>query len=165
MQKYSSAKTSINSKKTPAVFKKVVWEQNTINLDLGGGKFNTATEYLKNFNVTNVIYDPYNRSNDYNNTMKKFLEDFPANTVTISNVINVILEDEVIIDILHFAKNNSLPNAKIYITVYEGDGNGIGKETKAGYQRNMKLNDYLPLVQKVFPNATTKKGIIIAINS
>ena len=60
-QEFTSAKTSINKNKVPALFKLAVFKPDTVNLDYGGGKFDTATEYLKKFNVTNLIYDPYNR--------------------------------------------------------------------------------------------------------
>lgn len=58
-QRVTSAKTSINH--IPSLFKKIKWVPFTRNLDLGGGKFLTATEYLdKVHKVTNLIYDPFN---------------------------------------------------------------------------------------------------------
>ncbi len=64
MQKYSSKDTSINSAKVPAIFRKIDWTDLTSqkNIDIGGGKYDTATEYLMQYGVSNIIYDPFNRS-------------------------------------------------------------------------------------------------------
>lgn len=37
-----------------------------MNRDYGGGKFDNATEYLAEMNVTNLVYDSFNRSSDHN---------------------------------------------------------------------------------------------------
>ena len=57
-QRYTSAKTSINSTKVPSLFNKISWVPDTNNLDYGGGKFNTATNYLASKKVRNIIFDP-----------------------------------------------------------------------------------------------------------
>ena len=50
-----------------------------------------------------------------------------------------------------------------YISVYEGNKSGIGNQSKNDcWQNNKKLIDYLPTIQKVFPNAYIKYGMIIA---
>ena len=60
LQNYTSANTSINSTKVPAVFRKADFCKGTVNLDMGGGKYDTATEYLEGKGVENLILDPYN---------------------------------------------------------------------------------------------------------
>ena len=66
-QKITSKDTSINKNVYPAVFNRVKdWEEGTVNLDIGGGKYDTATDYLENFGVENLIYDPYNRDEEWN---------------------------------------------------------------------------------------------------
>lgn len=156
-QQYSSAQTSLNQ--VSAGHKKIKWKAGTVNLDWGGGKSDMGTEYLKKeHDVTNYVYDPFNRSSSEN---AKALKSKP-DTITNHNVLNVIKEDEVIIEMLKEWKK--VASAKtIYITVYEGNRSGEGKPTSKGYQRNQKLADYLPLVQKVFPSAS-KKGSMIVIN-
>ena len=156
-QEFSSAKTSLNQ--VSAGHKKIKWVKGSTNLDWGGGKSDMGTKYLKDeHDVTNHVYDPFNRSAAHN---AKALKSSP-DTITNHNVLNVIKEDAVIIDMLKEWKK--VTSAKtIYITIYQGDGKGVGKPTNKGYQRNQKLAEYLPLVKKVFPGAS-KKGSMIVIN-
>lgn len=154
-QEFSSAKTSI--KQVAAGFKKVDWKAGTVNLDWGGGRFDLATEFLKQFGVTNYVYDPFNRSSAENAAALKSKPD----TLTCFNVFNVIKEDEIILDILEQWKKFHLSSGSIYIMTYEGDRSGEGRQTSAGFQRNAKTKDYLPLIQEVFPSASAKSGMIV----
>ena len=163
-QQYSSSSTSINCAKVPAVFKKVNWIPNTVNFDNGGGKFDTATDYLREFGIDNLIYDKYNRSNAHNNMIENKLSNKLADTSTISNVLNVVAERSVRIEILKNSKNAIKMDGEVYITVYEGDKTGTGKKTTKGYQLNRKLRDYIEEVSEVFENVTVKNGMIIAKN-
>ena len=94
-QEYTSAKTSL--KQIPAGFKIVdkyfTWYQGTVNLDIGGGKYDLMTEALKEKGVTNLVYDPYNRSMKHNaDVVNTVLRIKGVETVTIFNVLNVIRE-------------------------------------------------------------------------
>jgi len=165
MQEFTSKDTSINSKKVPAVFRKVFikpFEYPIVNLDLGGGRFDTATDYLAGMNVTNLIFDPFNRDFDHNLRVVIAVAATPANSATISNVLNVIKEREKRIEILERAKRWSNVT---FITVYEGNKSGIGTATKKGWQENRKLADYITEVQEVFPYVKIKNGVIVAKNS
>ena len=164
-QQFTSADTSINSSKVPAVFNKVDWKKGTVNVDIGGGRFDTAQEFLKPKGVENLVYDPYNRSKAHNQRISDRLDKKKADTATISNVLNVIQEKDARIEVLNNAKENVKPNGEVYITVYEGNGSGIGAETSKGYQLNMKLKDYLTEVQEVFPDAYIRRGMIVAPNT
>ena len=94
-QEYTSANTSINSVKLPAIFSMVNFKPETINLDYGGGKFDNATTALEGKGVTNLIYDPYNRSSGHNkDVIDTVRKNGGADTVTCSNVLNVIKEPE-----------------------------------------------------------------------
>ena len=74
-----------------------------------------------------------------------------------------VSEKENHISALKLAHKSLKNDGKLYIGVYEGDKSGIGKQTgKDSYQRNEKLESYLPTIQKVFPNAKIHKGIIHA---
>ena len=68
LQEYTSAKSCI--KQVPAGFKIVHkyfgWQENTVNLDIGGGKYDLMTNRLKELGVTNLVFDPYNRSITHN---------------------------------------------------------------------------------------------------
>ncbi|MGL4451115.1 MAG: hypothetical protein ACRCTZ_08000, partial [Sarcina sp.] len=63
-QEYSSKATSRNQ--IPQLFKYIKWQPNTVNGDIGGGKYNTGSEYLKSLNVNNILYDPFNRTYEEN---------------------------------------------------------------------------------------------------
>ncbi len=45
-----------------------------INLDYGGGKYDRGTIYLKDFNIENFIYDPFNRSEKHNIEILEYIE-------------------------------------------------------------------------------------------
>ena len=162
-QKISSAATSINSNKLPAIFRMVKFQPDTMNLDYGGGKFDNAAEELAKINVTNLVYDPYNRSSEHNqDVLKQVRANGGADTVTISNVLNVIAEPEARQTVLRNAKKLVKPGGKVYITVYEGNKSGSGAETKAGYQLNKDTKDYVDEISQVFDNVTRKGKLIIA---
>jgi hypothetical protein len=169
MQEFTSAKTSINSTKVPAVFTRVkpwgAFKRGTRNLDLGGGRYDTATEFLAGLGVENVIYDPYNRSAEHNAVvLKSEVMNGHADSVTISNVLNVIKEKDRRLGVLAIAKLALKPNAKAYITVYEGDKSGIGRETSAGYQLNKRTVRYVEECETLFENVRVRNGVIICSN-
>lgn len=163
-QEYTSKDTSINVAKTPAVFKLVkTWSPNTINLDYGGGRADTAQDYLDSFNVTNLVYDPYNRTAEHNkDVISQVRKNGGADTATCSNVLNVIKEPEVRKNVLENIKKLVKPSGTVYITVYEGSGKGDEGPTKSGYQLNRKTADYLEEIQEVFPDAKRKGKLIVA---
>lgn len=162
-QEFTSAKTSINSNKLPAIFRMVSFKPGTINLDFGGGKFDNASEFLKTQDVINLIYDPYNRSSSHNNeVIKTIRKNGGADTATISNVLNVIKEENARLTVLRNVKRLLKSGGTCYITVYEGTGRGDSKETKSGYQLNKKTADYIEEIESVFNNVTRKGKLIIA---
>lgn len=165
MQKFTSANTSINSAKVPAVFKKIDWAKGEVNLDIGGGKFDTATEYLERLGVKNLVYDPYNRSDAHNGSV--LLQAMQMNGVfscTISNVLNVIAEQDERYKVLMRAWRFLKEGGTVYVTVYEGDRSGVGRQTgKDQWQNNKPLREYLQEVREVFGNAFVSKGVIVAV--
>ena len=162
-QEFTSAKTSINSSKLPAIFKMINLQPNTINLDFGGGKFDNVAEFLIDNKVINLVYDPYNRSAEHNlEVINKIRENGGADSVTCSNVLNVIKEPEARLTVLKNIYNLAKSGAPIYITVYEGSGKGDSKVTKAGYQVNQPTKFYLDEIKQIFPNATIKGKLISA---
>lgn len=138
-------------------FKLVDWSDIPINFDIGGGKYDKASEWLAKHMVENLIYDPYNRSDEFNE-QSLYHSQFSYST-TIFNVLNVIPELCERIELLHFAKRER--TKYIFITVYEGDKTGIGKKTRDGWQNNMKLISYLPEIQTIYNSAYIQKNMII----
>lgn len=162
-QEFTSEKTSINVSKLPAVFKMVTFQPGTINLDYGGGKFDNAAEYLKDQDVTNLVYDPYNRTNDHNkDVIRTVRKNGGADTATCSNVLNVIKEPNVRRSVLENIKKLLKPSGTVYITVYEGSGKGNEGPTKSGYQMNRKTEGYLDEIREVFPDAKRRGKLIVA---
>ena len=165
-QEYDSAATSINSNKLPAIYRMVSFNEGDVVVDFGGGKFDNAVEYIRDKGATLCVYDPYNRSAEHNREVLKILrENGGADAAVNSNVLNVIKEPEARKNVLENIARITKPGAPIYITVYEGKGNGQEGPTKSGYQLNRKTADYLEEVQEVFPDAIRKGKLIIAHNS
>lgn len=165
-QEFTSENTSINSNRLPAVFNMVSFEPGTVNIDYGGGKFDNVAEYLTQYDVVNLVYDPYNRTAEHNKEVIRLVREHGgADTATCSNVLNVIKEPEVRINVLNNIKKLVKPNGKVYITVYEGKGNNAEGPTKAGYQLNRKTAEYMDEIQQVFPDAKRKGKLIVATNS
>jgi len=166
-QAYTSAATSINKDKLPAVFTKLTKEAKfapgSRNIDIGGGKFDNASEHLAKQDVENLVFDPYNRSADHNRMVLESVRGKPADTATVSNVLNVIPDEANQIKTLETAYKSLKDNGEVFITVYEGNKSGVGKVTGSDqFQQNKKLSGYLDTVRKVFPNATVKGGMIRA---
>ena len=173
-QNYTSAATSINSTKLPAVYTRVSdsayqWADKL--LDYGCGRY--VTHLIKYAAQHSALpddeyyhycwwygYDRYNRDTADN---ARALDDYAENSsarrmVFCSNVLNVVDSDEVVAGIAGFLTACAISGAAVFITVYEGDKSGIGRETKADcYQRNEKIAEYLKYFDK---NFTIRKGII-----
>lgn len=159
VQEYLSRNTSINANRVPAIFRKIPWTPGR-NVDIGGGKYDTATRFLEPLGVRNLIFDPHNRSEQHNRNVVMDVAIYGADTATISNVLNVIKERSNRIEVLKTAKRWA---KKTYIGVYEGDKSGTGRETKKGcWQENRVLADYIPEVREVFSNVEIRNGMIIA---
>lgn len=164
-QEFDSAATSINSSKLPAIYKMVNFNEGDVVIDFGGGRFDNAVEYIKDKGATLVVYDPYNRSAEHNEQVLATLEENGgADAAVNSNVLNVIKEPEARTAVLQNIKKLLKPGAPVYITVYEGRGDGIEGPTKSGYQLNRKTEGYLDEVREVFPDAIRKGKLIVATN-
>lgn len=165
-QEFTSENTSSNSKKLPAIFNMVHFNPGTVNLDYGRGRFDNVAEYLEQYDVINLVYDPYNRSSEHNNEVIRVIREHGgADTATCSNVLNVIKEPEVRENVLKNISKLVKPGGTVYITVYEGKGTGAEGPTKSGYQLNRKTADCLEEIQKVFPDAKRKGKLIVCTNS
>ena len=165
-QEYDSAATSINSNKLPAIYRMVSFNEGDVVVDFGGEKFDNAVEYIRDKGATLCVYDPYNRSAEHNKEVLRILrENGGADAAVNSNVLNVIKEPEARKNVLENIARITKPGAPIYITVYEGKGNGQEGPTKSGYQLNRKTADYLEEIQEVFPDATRRGKLITAHNT
>ena len=92
-QAISSAKTSIMQ--IPALFKHKAVKFGDVNIDIGGGRFDLATNYLASIGTTNLVFDPFNRPETTNASTLDYLRSGKrADTATCANVLNVIAEEE-----------------------------------------------------------------------
>lgn len=162
-QEYTSARSSI--KQVPAGFKIVDkhfgWKPGTINLDIGGGKYDLMTEELLKKNVTNLVFDPYNRSQKHNDDVLMVCRQFSADTVTIFNVLNVIKEYEMQINVLNLAVEALRYGGTVYVRSTYKNPKKVSGPTKSGtFQHYKTQEEYLEIVKTVFPKAELKYGII-----
>jgi hypothetical protein len=164
-QNYSLAKTSI--KQIPAGFRIVDkyfgWQPNTINLDIGGGKYDLMTEKLFEKSVTNLVFDPYNRSLEHN--LKIILEycDENVDTVTMFNLLNVIKEHEIQINALTMAYDALKWGGMVFVrSTYMNPAKRSGVTKSGTFQHYKTQKDYLKIVKEVFSDAELKYGIIFA---
>lgn len=150
-QTYSSANTSINSTKLPVLYSKIDFFHFDSVLDYGCGKFNNGKDFCESIGIQWFGYDPYNRTEEENREACTSLFD----AILCSNVLNVIDSEEVIQSIVDAIVGTEVA---FFVTVYEGNGSGVGSPTKADcYQRNEKTKDYL----RFFPEGTViRKGVI-----
>jgi|SRR5690606_39213019 len=165
IQEYTSAKSCI--KQVPAGFKIVHkyfgWEENTVNLDIGGGKYDLMTDRLKELGVTNLVFDPYNRSQKHNEIVLSMCRRLGADTVTIFNVLNVIKEYEMQINVLNLALEVLKNGGMVFVrSTYMNPSKASGVTKSGTFQHYLTHEQYLKIVKKVFPNAELKYGIIYA---
>lgn len=148
-QTYTSAATSINSAKLPRIFAAVNLPGFVV-LDYGSGRY---TEHiLQHVNAQGSAYypyDPYNQPDDVNTYSRKYVRlAHVAGVPTVailSNVLNVIQEDDVVIDIVNDALTLT---GDVLISIYEGDRTGNGRQTGPDqYQRNEKKAAYITLLR------------------
>lgn len=161
-QKYSSAGTSINKSKMPATFKLVGWRQRTLNADIGGGRYDNATEYLADLGVENVIYDPYNRTPEQNHSALTAIRGGKCDTATVNNVLNVIMEPEGRARVVAQAADVLKPNGVAYFLIYEGDGSGKGKARIDSWQENRKAESYVREISVRFGKVSRNGNLIVA---
>jgi hypothetical protein len=164
-QEYSSAKSCV--RKVPAGFRIVDkyfgWKPHTTNLDIGGGKYDLMTNKLNEKSVTNLLYDPYNRSEYHNKNILTYIKYKKVDTVTIFNVLNVIKEHEIQVELIKMGFNALKLNGMIFVRSIYKNPKGVSGVTKSGtFQHYLQQEDYLKIVQEVIPNAVLKYGIISA---
>lgn len=142
-QKISSAGTSMNKTKVPKLFTLAakVFQDGSHNLDYGAGKFNTAAEFLATLGVANSSYDPFNRPKEEND---RAMEKADYDTVTLSNVLNVVGPEEARRAIVQDALDHLKPGGILLIKNYSGDNSGKPKLTRSGCMQtnmNTRLQD------------------------
>lgn len=156
-QRYTSAETSINQ--VPAIFRLInmlwrdadsYWRDASYVLDYGGGRYDTFTERLALLGAKNLVYDPFNRSEEHNARVRDTLAHNPADVGLCSNVLNVVKESGIRQQILRDMKTMISKESVCYFTVYEGSRTSNGRTTKKGWQANRPTASYLRDIRKEF---------------
>lgn len=153
-------------KQVPSMFKSIPWKQGTKNIDIGGGKYNFTTDYLKQeHGVENVVFDPYYRTKAENEKAMEAIRG-KADTVTVANVLNVIKESAWRRNVILQAAKALKKDGTAYFQIYEGNKSGVGNATQKqqSYQNNMKASEYVGEIQDYFKDVERKGNVIIAKN-
>ena len=144
MQTITSAGTSINSTRAPAVYnirRARDLMAGRLVLDYGAGKYDSGISAGRRIGATVVPYDPYNRTpaeNEY--ALSQYYD-----VAICSNVLNVINCPDARRDAITEMANHA---TILLFTVYEGDRSGKGRKTSAGWQENRPTDSYVEEIQK-----------------
>lgn len=158
-------KTSLNQ--TPAVItqgiKKGFFKEGTLNLDIGGGKYEKGTNALREAGVGNMVFDLFNRDYEYNKNVIEYANKNPIDTVTVANVLNVISDifdrEGVIAQASAYVKKDGTA----YFQIYEGNKSGVGAKSSTGtWQNNMKTSEYIMEIEKYFKDVKRSGLVVIA---
>ncbi len=131
--------------------------------DVGGGLYDDGTRYMEEHGITNLVYDPYARTEAHNSRVLDTIKSRGgADAVALNNVLNVIPKAEDRASVLQFAYSLLKDGGQMVITVYAGDGSGKGamKEFRDGtytWQENRKLETYKDEIAQALPGATIEK--------
>ena len=94
-QEFTSENTSINSTKVPAVFHMVSFEPDTVNVDYGGGRYDSAADYLTQYDVINMVLDPFNRSKAHNREVINLIREHGGESLRFVKVDGLILRGSI----------------------------------------------------------------------
>jgi SAM-dependent methyltransferase len=152
-------------------FLDIVFEPNTNNLDVGGGKGDAISAYLlKERKVTNYVYDPYNRSKQHNDRILGLAAKGNFDSATSMSVLNVIDNRDARMKHIQLMHSALKPGGKAYFKVYRGDNSGreLLDPQHNRYQSNRGVKTYLDEVTEIFGKDVTvdkDRNLIIAIKA
>lgn len=158
-QKISSKETS--QRQVAKVHTKLIengtYQKDVTILDWGGGKYDDAKVHAMKTGCEFRIYDPYNRTKDYNDyTLSKGKVDI----LVLANVLNVIKEKDARLATMRKAKKYLKKGGKVYVSIYNAKKSkdyvhGEGQLTTRGWQNCQPKNYYKEEVLSVFNNNET----------
>lgn len=162
-----SAKTSI--RQVASGLKKLVAgiaSKDDINLDYGGGRYDDGTDYLSQYGITNLVYDPFNRSQSHNQNVLAILNNKKVDTATCLNVLNVIENKEerigVVKDVIRYVKSGGIA----LFQCYKGDGSQETRRTSKGWQLNQPISFYKNEIEENIPGLNiTSSGSYLLIHT
>lgn len=162
-QAHTSANTSVNATRSPAIArlveKHVGWVSGTTNLDYGCGRYpEHLTQYLKERGVRNLPFDPFNLGSEENSSTLEVMQTVDVATVTLSNVLCVLSGEALRGAVIRSCHQYLMSGGRLFVTVYEGDGTGRGRETKPDcWQENRRTSSYIPEIEEIFGVGTVRR--------
>ena len=153
------------------IVEKNLFPPGTVNLDIGGGKYDLGTTFFAERSITNLVYDPYARSEEHNNGVLEALANLGGmpDSVTSMNVLNVIEDKLERQEVVRFGYEMTPAEGLFVIQIYEGDGTGKGRmvpgaQETYNWQENRKAKDYLKEIREALPYGATvefKHGLFL----
>ena len=152
-QTITSQNTSVNT--ISKIYSNVTFPYGSVILDYGCGKYDTAINHMASVGCAVLPYDKYNRPEDVNERSLNSAFDY----IVCSNVLNVLESEELIHSVLSHIQSLMNGSSVLYVSVYEGDRSGCGKETSKGFQQNQKSEWYKRLLENYFKTESLKNKI------
>jgi hypothetical protein len=139
--------------------------QGGVNLDVGGGRFDTGTRALQEQGIENLVWDPYWKSQEHNDSvLARVGAQGGADSATLLNVLNVIENPAERAQAVQRAYGALRPGGKLLVQVYEGNKSGVGGPTPKGWQENRGIGSYRTEVEAAAPGATvTRRGRYLVV--
>lgn len=164
-QKYHSTCTNADFKAKGIIYgvNNGLFKNDSVNIDIGSGKFTTVQKFLKKkCNVYSIMYDPFMQPSSQNQKVVQWIKENKTFTSTVSNVLNVIEEEDVVLNTINQACRSIIEDGLSIFTIYEGNKSGEGEPTgDDGYQRNQTASEYVPMCKKYFSNVDKTGNVII----
>lgn len=165
MQQVSSMMTSINTKKLPAIWRKlnipgyVRWI-----VDYGAGRPETRNLIINHLREqcgfrgpSYIAYDPYWGDTYLNDFALYLLDQKETDLCICANVLNVVD-----CDTIHEIIKNVTKARQWVFQIYEGDKSGEGRFTKPGcWQQNKRTREYLWIFNELGIKGVVVKGNFI----
>lgn len=124
---------------------------NTRNFDNGGGSYNYNSLFLKQYvGVTNVVYDPFQRTSEDNQKVLEELAKHNFDTATSNSVLNVVDNKEARLKHISYSCEALKEGGIAYFKVYPGNKSGKEKILAHGYQSNRLAETYQKEVEAIF---------------
>lgn len=119
----------------------------TINFDNGGGKYDFASQFLeKNFGVTNIVYDPFLRSENENKKALSLVQEHIFDSSTSNSVLNVIQNSQDRQEHIFLSCEALKEYGVAYFKIFEGDKDS----TFIFHQENRSAISYQKEIERVF---------------
>jgi hypothetical protein len=125
------------------------FENGSRNLDIGGGRFDESSKHiLKWYGVTNLVYDPYGRSEEHNSNVIGEVKKDPVDSVTSNSVLNVVLDEKERGAHITLAYDSLKSGGVAFFKVWRENNNSIPDPEKS--QSNKEARHYVGEIQGIF---------------